>query len=81
MARPSSTSCPGQTIVLYTDGLTEARQGTDFFGERRLLEALSGQNCAEVQQLVEMLVSTATEHAGGRLADDLAVIAVHLKDL
>ncbi len=29
---------PGETIVLYTDGLTEARQGTDLFGERRLLE-------------------------------------------
>jgi len=31
-----------------------------------------------VQQMVETLVSAATEHAGGRLADDLAVIAVHL---
>jgi two-component system, chemotaxis family, CheB/CheR fusion protein len=69
---------PGETLVLYTDGLIEARQGADLFGEQRLLEALASHNCADVQQMVEMLVSKATEHAGGRLADDLAVIAVHL---
>jgi sigma-B regulation protein RsbU (phosphoserine phosphatase) len=69
----------GETIVLYTDGLTEARRGADFFGEHRLLEALSHQDCTDVQQLVKGLVSTVTDHAGGRLADDLAVIAVHLQ--
>ena len=69
---------PGETMVLYTDGLIEARRGMDFFGESRLVEALSGQNCVDVQQMVETLVSTVTDHAGGRLADDLAVIAVNL---
>jgi two-component system CheB/CheR fusion protein len=69
---------PGETIVLYTDGLTEARRGQEFFGESRLLEVLSGQDRADVQRMVDMLVSTVTEHANGRLADDLAVIAVHL---
>jgi serine phosphatase RsbU (regulator of sigma subunit) len=69
---------PGETIVLYTDGLIEAKRGTDLFGEQRLLDTLGGQNWADVQQMVETLVATATEHAGGRLADDLAVIAVQL---
>ena len=69
---------PGETLVLYTDGLIEARQGADLFGERRLVETLRGLNCADVQQMVETLVSTATEHARGHLVDDLAVIAVHL---
>ena len=27
---------PGDTIVLFTDGVTEGRRGRDFFGERRL---------------------------------------------
>ena len=71
---------PGETMVLYTDGLIEARRGADLFGERRLMETLGSLNCADVQQMVETLVSTATEHAGGRLVDDLAVIAVHLPD-
>lgn len=69
---------PGETVVLYTDGLTEARRGQEFFGESRLLEVLSGQNHGDVQQMVEMLVSKVTEHANGRLADDLAIIAVHI---
>ncbi|MBN1629605.1 MAG: SpoIIE family protein phosphatase, partial [Thermoleophilia bacterium] len=69
---------PGETMILYTDGLIEARRGTDLFGEGRLLDTLSSQTWSDVQQMVETLVATATEHAGGRLADDLAVIAVHL---
>jgi serine phosphatase RsbU (regulator of sigma subunit) len=69
---------PTETMVLYTDGLIEARRGIDFFGEQRLIEALGEGSCANVQQMVESLVSKVTEHAGGRLADDLAVIAVHL---
>ena len=69
---------PGETLVLYTDGLIEARRGTDFFGESRLMEELSGRTWVDVQEMVETLVSTVTEHAGGRLADDLAVIAVRL---
>ena len=67
----------GETLVLYTDGLTEARRGPEFFGEGRLLEILSGRDCSDPQGMVEALVAAATQHAGGRLTDDLAVIAVH----
>ena len=69
---------PTETMVLYTDGLIEARRGSDFFGEHRLIGALAGEGGTNVQRMVESLVSKVTEYAGGRLADDLAVIAVHL---
>ena len=69
---------PGETMVLYTDGLTEARRGADFFGERRLVETLTGQDCSDVQGMVDALISRVTDHAKGRLTDDLAVIAVRL---
>ena len=45
---------PGDTIVAYTDGLTEARRGDDYFGEERLLAT-----CAELAG------GTAEEIAGG----------------
>lgn len=31
---------PGDAVVLYTDGVTEARRGRELFGEQRLLETL-----------------------------------------
>jgi serine phosphatase RsbU (regulator of sigma subunit) len=32
---------PGDAVVLYTDGLTEARRGTEWYGESRLAEGLA----------------------------------------
>ena len=32
---------PGDAVVLYTDGVTEARRGGELFGETRLVEALA----------------------------------------
>jgi two-component system CheB/CheR fusion protein len=69
---------PAETIFLYTDGLTEARRGSDFFGEARLVKALSAQNLAAVQRMVDTVVSIVRGHADGLLTDDLAVLAVRL---
>lgn len=65
-----------ETLVLYTDGLTEARQGIEMFGEQRVLQELAGTGTMDLQAMVDALVSSATEFAGGHLVDDLAVIAV-----
>jgi serine phosphatase RsbU (regulator of sigma subunit) len=32
---------PGEVLVAYTDGVTEARAGTDQFGEQRLADVLA----------------------------------------
>jgi serine phosphatase RsbU (regulator of sigma subunit) len=69
----------GETLVLYTDGLIESRNGNEFFGEDRVAAVLSVEDCDNVQRLVETLVSRATEFAGGRLRDDLAVMAVRYR--
>ena len=69
----------GETLVLYTDGLIEARRGADLFGERKVGEVLARADCAHPQKMVEELVSEATDFVSGHLADDLAVIAIHLQ--
>ncbi|MHB0979520.1 MAG: chemotaxis protein CheB [Thermoleophilia bacterium] len=68
----------GETLILFTDGLIEARRGSDFFGEEGVAGALAGQDCGDAQAVVDTLVSSVTQFAGGRLEDDLAVIAVRI---
>ena len=38
-----------ETLVLYTDGLTEARQGIEMFGEQRVLQELAGTGTMDLQ--------------------------------
>ena len=66
----------GETLILYTDGLTEARRGSELFGEERLLEAIERLVGADAQALAEALVSEASEFASGELKDDVAVLVI-----
>ncbi|MBI5232207.1 MAG: SpoIIE family protein phosphatase [Coriobacteriales bacterium] len=65
---------PGDTVLLYTDGVTEARAGSKFFGEeqvRRTLEA--GGTCEDI---VQRLMAAVRLFAEGDLRDDVAIVAV-----
>jgi serine phosphatase RsbU (regulator of sigma subunit) len=65
-----------ETLVFYTDGLTEARHGNELFGEQGVLEEFAAAKGKGIQETVDSVVSSATKFAGGHLADDLIVIAV-----
>jgi PAS domain S-box-containing protein len=64
-------------LVLYTDGLTEARHDGELFGEQRLLEAVSGLRGRSAQEVAEGLRDAALAFAG-RLHDDLQVVVLRL---
>ena len=64
-------------LVLYTDGVTESRKGTELFGEQRLLEVVSGLRGRSAQAVAEGLRDAALAFAG-RLRDDLQVVVVRL---
>ncbi len=66
----------GETLVMYTDGLTEARRGDDLFGEARLLEAVERLVGGSAQAMAEALLNEASEFCGGDLTDDVAVLVV-----
>ena len=68
---------PGDALVLYTDGLTEARAPSGMWGEAELLAAVRAAPTNGPAGLVESLVASAL---GGRSAprDDLAVLALKL---
>jgi sigma-B regulation protein RsbU (phosphoserine phosphatase) len=64
-----------EVLVLYTDGLTEARREGQLFGEQRLLETLGAASGLAPQVLVEELRDTVLGYAG-TLQDDLEILAL-----
>jgi sigma-B regulation protein RsbU (phosphoserine phosphatase) len=65
-----------ELLFLYTDGLTEAQGERDQFGEERvfdLMDELKGEDPAVIVRGVTERVRC---YAGGRLTDDLALLAV-----
>ncbi|HSK48448.1 MAG TPA: MASE3 domain-containing protein [Coriobacteriia bacterium] len=70
---------PGECVVLYSDGISEARKAKAFFGDERVHDTLAELASCEPAELVHGLVSAAREFAGGRFTDDVAVLAVRLE--
>jgi len=67
---------PGELLFLYTDGLTDARGEGQFYGEERLFGLLNGSGDRSARQIVDDVLGDITAFSGGRLRDDLAVLAV-----
>jgi phosphoserine phosphatase RsbU/P len=69
---------PGDGIVLYTDGVTEAmNRAEEFFGEERLEEFLAARPGAGAGRLVSELHAAVDEFAGEMpQADDITVVAL-----
>ena len=76
---------PGGGVLLYTDGLTEARSANgdprlDLFGERRVAEVVSRLEGEPSAEIVTRLRDEVKSFSGGRLADDLCLIALRASD-
>lgn len=70
---------PGDTLVMFTDGVTEAiDEGEQLFGEARLMEAMGRIGPTEpVSAIPEKLVEAVREFAGGApQADDITCVAM-----
>ena len=67
---------PGDTLVLYTDGVTEAGHHSVRQGTQRLTGLLSNYAQAGVDALVEAIEIAVLEDSGGTQRDDLAVLAL-----
>jgi PAS domain S-box-containing protein len=72
-----ATLVAGDTLVFYTDGVSEARHDIELFGEERLMKTVLALRERSPQELTEGLRDAVTEFAG-RLRDDLQVLALRL---
>jgi sigma-B regulation protein RsbU (phosphoserine phosphatase) len=68
---------PGDVVVLYTDGLVEARDAAgEGFGEERLADYVRRHTDAPADRLLAGLRQAAARFAGGHLHDDVALLVV-----
>lgn len=67
---------PGDRLLLYTDGLSEARRGTELFGLDRVIEAFAAFRGVPVRDVASGIAEAAIAFAGGALGDDLAIIVL-----
>jgi serine phosphatase RsbU (regulator of sigma subunit) len=70
---------PGETCVMFTDGVTEAHGGplgTEMFGEERLTDAL--RHCAGMpaDAVVERVMMLTSQWVNQQAHDDIAVVAI-----
>lgn len=67
----------GDTLLLFSDGVTEAGidSGEDF-GEERLAALVRENRDQPVEELVQSVVDTASQYDGGTKSDDLTVVGI-----
>jgi serine phosphatase RsbU (regulator of sigma subunit) len=67
---------PGGAVVLYTDGVVEARRGPELYGFERLDELLARRRALRPTDLAPAVIESARRFTGGELLDDCAVVVV-----
>jgi phosphoserine phosphatase RsbU/P len=66
---------PGDALVVYTDGVTEGRNGGHFFGDDRLLASI-GAHRGSVTGLTEGVLADVLAFQGGVPRDDIALAVI-----
>jgi sigma-B regulation protein RsbU (phosphoserine phosphatase) len=66
----------GEAVVLYTDGVLEARRGRELYGVERLDRLLSERHALSPGRLARAVLDDCRAFAHGELVDDCAVVVV-----
>jgi len=72
---------PGHTLLLYTDGVTEAMNtADDYYSEKRLLAAITGGDTGEPRALIDAVHADIFEFArNAPQADDITMFALRYR--
>jgi serine phosphatase RsbU (regulator of sigma subunit) len=73
---------PGDTLLIYTDGVTETRnENGEEFGERHLAELLRAGRRLRASSLLRSLVNGVQQFAGEEFQDDVTLVAARCEGL
>jgi sigma-B regulation protein RsbU (phosphoserine phosphatase) len=67
----------GDSLVLYTDGVTEGRRGLEFFGEERLRQAVAA-HAGSARSVAEGILGDVLAFQGENPRDDIAIVVLHI---
>ncbi len=71
---------PGDRLVCYTDGITEALSETeDEYGEQRLLEFITARRSTKPAALARAIMDDVSRWTGGALQDDATLVIVGME--
>jgi serine phosphatase RsbU (regulator of sigma subunit) len=70
--------CPGDALVLYTDGLIETRSDGRLFGPDRLMVTLAGAVGQSAEAMADTLLEASQRFAPGAPIDDTALLVVRV---
>jgi phosphoserine phosphatase RsbU/P len=75
-----TTLSPGDTLVLYTDGVTEATNPScEEFGESRLVETLCSNRALAAQLLLDSVIHAVQQFSGEEQADDITLVVARCR--
>jgi phosphoserine phosphatase RsbU/P len=66
----------GDSMVLYTDGVTERRDGRRMFGQYGLRKTMANSAGADAETLASALEHAAESFVATELRDDLAILVI-----
>lgn len=67
---------PGDLLLMYTDGLAEARTGQQMFGEDRIAQFIRRDPRIGADVLCKSLLAAARDFSDSALRDDVAILAI-----
>ena len=69
----------GDRILLYTDGVTDARNGKGFYGMDNLMEFFRNRKSEPPNELITHLTETLEDWSGEHLRDDIAMLLISME--
>ena len=66
----------GDRLVLFTDGVSEARRGEEEFGEDRLIELLLTHRARPAKELQQHILAHLRDFTAGEYSDDVTMVVV-----